>query len=129
MEFGPSEGLLRGVEHAIANQCTGVMLFPVDLPFLPEHELRSLVDAFMEVPGQIAVAVSEQSPDRLEPLVAIYPVAMRDDLESLVSSDDRSLYRFISRSPHQTVRLSARALTNINQPEDWPTDDLRVRTP
>lgn len=126
---GPAEGLLRGMEFAITNQCTGVLLVPVDLPFLPDHELRAIVDAFCESPTEIAIAVSERSPDRLEPLVALYPVTLREELESLVSSDDRSLYRFVQRHPHRTVRLSARALTNINEPHDWPTDELRVRTP
>ncbi|TWU02030.1 molybdenum cofactor guanylyltransferase [Neorhodopirellula pilleata] len=117
---GPAEGLRLAIEYAVANSCTGVLVIPVDLPFLPAHELQVLADTFGDQPDQIVTAVSEETPTRIEPLVAIYPVALQKPIECLVSSDDRSLYRFIERYPHQTVRLSAHALTNVNHPTQWP---------
>lgn len=116
--FGPAEGILRSVQHAITSGCAGVFATPVDLPRLHGHELQALAVAFEETPTDIICGVSADSVDRIEPLVAIYPVCLIDKIQQLVASDDRSLYRFIQRQSHQTVRLSSRSLANINTPED-----------
>jgi molybdopterin-guanine dinucleotide biosynthesis protein A len=124
---GPAEGLARSLQYAIAISCTGVLVTPVDLPFLHGHELQSLTAAFEESPTQITCGVSTVQPDKIEPLVAIYPVSMANQIETLVASDDRSLYRFIRRNDHQCVQLSRRSLANVNTPEDLfiaPPQDL-----
>ena len=120
---GPAEGIRLALEWAVANRCVGVLAIPVDLPNLPAHELRVLTDMFADQPDRIVAAVGDQTPDRIEPLVSVYPVTLKHQIERLVSSDDRSLYRFIERRPHQTVCLSTHALTNVNHPTDRPADE------
>ena len=119
---GPAEGLRLAIQHAMATTCTGVLIVPVDLPYLPAHELQVLTDTFADQPDQIVAGVGEKTPWRIEPLVSVYPVTLQPHIERLVSSDKRSLYRFIEKYPYQAVRLSARALTNVNQPTDRPCD-------
>lgn len=115
---GPAEGILQSLHHALTIDCAGVLVTPVDLPYLHRHELEALVVAFEDSPAQITCAVSFDACEQIEPLVAIYPIGLVDPLEQLVASNDRSLYRFIQRNSHQTVRLSSRSLSNINTPED-----------
>lgn len=120
---GPAEGIRLALELAFANRCFGVLVIPVDLPNLPAHELRVLTDRFTDQPDQIVAAVADETPDRIEPLVSVYPVTLKAQIERLVSSDDRSLYRFIEPRLHQTVCLSSHALTNVNHPTDRPADE------
>lgn len=115
---GPAQGLLQSLQHAVTIGCAGVLVVPVDLPNLHGHELQALAVAFEETTTKIVCAVSAKNAERIEPLVAVYPVCLEGMIRQLVASDDRSLYRFIQRQPHQTVRLSSRSLANINTPED-----------
>ena len=117
-DCGPAGGVLRAFEHAVTLKCTGAFVIPVDLPYLHGHEMQALADTFEEDPTNIVCGVSADARDRIEPLVAIYPVCFVDKIQQLVASDDRSLYRFIQRHSHQTVQLSARSLANINTLED-----------
>lgn len=118
---GPVEGLALAMRLAISNGCTGVLVVPVDLPYLHAHELRALSDEFERTPDRIVSAAAVDASDKTEPLVAVYPISLSVQIQRLVKSDDRSLFRFIHRNPHQIVLLSARSLTNVNTYEDLKT--------
>ena len=118
-DLGPVEGLRLGLDFAISQGCIGVLVTPVDTPNLTITELTELQTAFYSSPAQIVCGVSDRTSDRLEPLIAVYPTGLAEDMNRLAKSNDRSLYRFIENHNHQRVVLPDSALKNVNRPEDW----------
>ncbi|WP_404310906.1 molybdenum cofactor guanylyltransferase [Neorhodopirellula lusitana] len=116
---GPAEGLLRALEFAASHACVGAFVIPVDVPALGTSELQLVQRSFECFPNEISCAVSDNSPDRLEPLIAIYPTGLLPSIAALAKSDNRSLYRFIQKHSHHRVPLPPHTLTNVNHPEDW----------
>ncbi len=120
---GPVEGVCRAVDLAKTLGCAGVLVIPVDLPALHAEHLQQLIDAFDQSSSQAVVAISDDAAatKRLQPLVAIYPVALQRDLENLARSTRRSLYRFLEGVDCLPVELPAAVLHNVNSPHDLPS--------
>ncbi len=120
VDRGPAEGVARAMLFAKSLQCTGVMVTPVDLPKLNAQHLTSLAVVFEQHPSTIVVARSAdpEASKSLQPLVAIYPIHLQADLETLAHSNQRSLYRFIQSHEHLAVALPAAILHNVNSPHD-----------
>ena len=95
--------------------------YPLICPNLTTPDLNPLKRAWL-ADERLTVACSE----RLEPLVAIYPVALAGDVDQLARSEDRSLLKWLSAQAPATVNLTPLACRNINTPEDL-TDGPSVR--
>lgn len=119
-DCGPAEGVCRAVDLAKTFGCTGVLVTPVDLPGLDADQLQKLIATFRASSNHAVVAISDDAvaTKRLQPLVAIYPVSMQDDLHILARSASRGLYRLLAGCDYVAVELPAAVLHNVNSPCD-----------
>jgi len=105
---GPLAGVLAGMDYVAAHHpaCADILSAPADTPFLPKDLVARLVAARAGAVGaRIAVAASG---DRVHHAVALWPVALREDLRrALVDEGLRKVSSFIACYAHVT--------------EDWPT--------
>ncbi len=115
--FGPMTGIIRSLHYANQHRYDACLFNPVDTPYLTERDLESLIDSFANYPKSIVCALSGKS-DRLEPLIAIYPVTALEPLNHACESAQHSLKKFLRTQAVQPVRLSAAVCHNINRPED-----------
>lgn len=115
--LGPAMGVLVSLQHAACNGYQGCLFTPVDLPDLLVDDLASLIKAWRHQPTKILLA-RQIDPERLQPLVGIYPVRFLDQIQGVVESTHRSLYRFLHSTDCQTVELPASRLRNVNTPAD-----------
>jgi molybdenum cofactor guanylyltransferase len=114
---GPIVGVVEALEYAERQQFAGCFCTAVDLPDLTADDLRSIRDAWRRSCQRPACGVDSQS-GQIEPLVAIYPVALRGELRSTAISEDRSMYRWLAGKDPIRVQLSAGASRNVNAPGD-----------
>ncbi|WP_047817357.1 molybdenum cofactor guanylyltransferase [Rhodopirellula islandica] len=115
--MGPAMGVWVALQHAASNGDDGCLFTPVDLPNLLVDDLLTLVRAWRESPRQIVLA-QQEDPERLQPLVGIYPVGCVQQIQRVVESDHRSLYRSLRSNDHRTVAISRERLRNVNTPAD-----------
>lgn len=138
---GPATGIATALRFASAHGCQGCLITPIDMPLLTRADLQLLCLVWQQV-GTLTVAHSapllshtSQPCDRshnttpsgeptgsLEPLVAIYPTALAEQLDLLAASEDRSLMRWILSRPFEAVKLPAVSCRNINTPDDLSHD-------
>ena len=116
-DHGPAVGVAAAVRHAHENRFDACLITPVDMPDLTVDDLRHLKQVWADAPDVLVCGNSEND-QKLQPLVAIYPSFLVDDLVALARSKDRSLYRLISSLQHQTFPLSIHSCRNVNSPED-----------
>lgn len=114
---GPSVGIASALGWASRRGHPACLVTPVDMPGLSAEDLQRLVRLWRGHPDRVVCALDETA-DRVQPLVAIYPAAAHRELLALAQSEDRSLRRWLARRSPLAVPLSADALTNINRPED-----------
>ena len=112
---GPAIGVEASLRVAHRLGLAGVLVTPVDMPDLDATELRKLIEAWEREPGTI---VASFGADRPEPLVALYPITLLDELAELIETPHRSLFRFLCERPTIRVELPKSAARNINRPED-----------
>jgi len=75
---GPLAGILAGLDWAAEHADTEwIVSAPSDCPFLPRDLVAQLHAARIEAGAQLACA---RSGERLHPVVALWPLALRDDL-------------------------------------------------
>lgn len=119
-DCGPAEGVCRATELANSLCCTGALVIAVDLPALSAVHLQRIIATFQTSSGRAVVAISDDAAaaKRVQPLVAIYPVSMLDDLQVVAHSTSRSLYRFLAGIDCVMVELPAAVLHNVNSPPD-----------
>lgn len=122
---GPMAGVLAAMRRIEGHMpaATHFVTVPTDTPFFP-LDLAARLNAALTRPGQIAVASSAET---LHPVFALWPVALADDLEEWLRTDDKRRVRsFIERHPFQIVDfpmavisgLSTDPFFNINTPID-----------
>jgi len=114
---GPLSGLAATLEQVRGSHLLGLA---VDLPFMTERWLRFLCNQVEAGCGAIPIIG-----DRLEPLVAIYPIEARDAFAAAINGTDFSLQTLARRLVDQSkLRLVAVAkadeplFRNLNRPED-----------
>jgi molybdopterin-guanine dinucleotide biosynthesis protein A len=94
------------LRHADDKGCSHVLSAGVDIPDFP-HDLAATLA------GEGGAIVESQ------PVVGLWPVEARPELEAFLAGGGRSLYRFADHIGARQVEL-ARPLMNINRPEDLP---------
>jgi molybdenum cofactor guanylyltransferase len=118
---GPLAGVLAGMDYAAAHHpgCADILSAPADTPFLPGDLVARLSAARAAASAQIAVA---ESGGGAHHAVALWPVALRDDLRrALVEEDLRKVSGFIARYANVAVNWSTAPYDpffNVNQPAD-----------
>lgn len=92
---------------------------PGDCPFLPHDLVARLNEARLAEAAEIAVAASG---GHLHPVIALWPVALRDALRTALFEDDiRKVERFTARYPRAVVEWPVTPFDpffNANTPED-----------
>lgn len=120
VDRGPVGGLVVSLVHADRIGAPACFVTPVDVPDLTVDDCRMLLEDWRRHPKSIVVARGRID-DRLQPLVAVYPVNWLGPLQVLAESDDRSLYRFLMRcdqaSQCRFVTLPDEHLRNVNSME------------
>jgi len=122
---GPATGVAQSLSHAKRLGLGGILVTPVDMPYLSTAQLCLLIDAWHTAtqygPSSVPIAATYEEPGGdswLEPLVAIYPTTLCANIESLAKSTDRSLSRWLGQHSHIRVPLPQSSGKNINRPED-----------
>ncbi|MCJ2012528.1 molybdenum cofactor guanylyltransferase [Methylobacterium sp. J-076] len=115
---GPLAGILAGLEHGAARHgVTHVLSVPGDAPFLPDD----LVTRLAASPGSGPIAVAA-SGGREHYTVALWPVALRDDLRAWLAAGERRVGGFIARHGSAVVEWPVEPVDpflNLNAPEDF----------
>jgi molybdopterin-guanine dinucleotide biosynthesis protein A len=119
---GPLAGVLAGMDYAAAHHpdCTDILSAPADTPFLPKDLVARLAASRAGAVGaRIAVATSG---DRVHHAVALWPVALREDLRrALVGEGLRKVSSFIGCYAHVNVDWPVAPYDpffNVNRAED-----------
>jgi molybdopterin-guanine dinucleotide biosynthesis protein A len=118
---GPLAGILAGLDWAAANapDLVWVASTPGDCPFLPGDLVPRLHEARQKAGAPLACA---RSGDWRHPVVALWPVALREDLRhALVQQGLRKIEVWTARHGVAIADWSAKPLDpffNVNTPED-----------
>ncbi|MCC9641142.1 molybdenum cofactor guanylyltransferase [Rhodopirellula sp. JC740] len=118
---GPAVGVWRCLLRAQVRGHSACLLTPVDLPELTATDLQELVQVWQNDPEQIVVA-NDETEERLQPLVAIYPTRCLPAIEGVVKSHHRSLYRHLQTQSFLRVDLPRASLRNVNSPDDLSSE-------
>ena len=121
---GPMAGIHAAMVYAAGlSSVTHVVTVSVDCPFFPA-DLVARLAAVVERPLQIAIAASE---GRSHPVFGLWPVALADDLEAWIATDEKRRVRdFLLRHDvtevsfplHPTRASLLDPFFNINTPDD-----------
>ncbi len=123
---GPLAGVLTGMEWAAraAPDCEWLLSVPCDAPFLPQNLAARLMESLREEGAEMACAVSD---GRDHPVVALWPLRLRDDLRRAMQEEElRKVDIWTSRYRLARVTFEAQATPagkldpffNTNRPED-----------
>ncbi len=118
LELPPWNGPLQALAKVLSPMPGEAMLvLPVDMPRLRTNVIQQLIAAWNRAPEQAAVAHDGQ---RLQPLLAVIPsgAPFRSCLDQQLQRGELRWIDWLTRVPHQTVRLPAEALLNANCPAD-----------
>ncbi|PAY15322.1 hypothetical protein CKO51_32455 [Rhodopirellula sp. SM50] len=115
---GPISGIHASLSFARDHGFDACVFTPVDTPSITSTDLQTLIDVFANHRDQVVCAVSDQTPDHIEPLIAIYPVTLFDVIDQSIDDGQYSPRRLLRSLPIITVPLSAASCRNINTPSD-----------
>ncbi len=123
---GPLAGMLAGMRWSLAHAPAARHIATVssDAPFLPADLIASLSSAIENRSDAIALA---RSPDGLQPVIGLWPVALADDLQAGLAAGTRKILAWAER--HATVQIpfpqvdigghTVDPFFNANTPEDF----------
>ncbi len=124
---GPLAGVLAGLQWAadLDPAVTHLMTAPVDLPFLPEDTVARLV---ADAADSETVVIAE-GPSGRAPLVALWPLSVRDRLADYLAGPGRKVQAFLAEGKMATAHFAAvddgdgaiDPFFNINAPDDLKT--------
>jgi molybdopterin-guanine dinucleotide biosynthesis protein A len=118
---GPLVALGRLLE---AHPDERLLLCPIDMPALTPPCLEALLEAARSDGDAIWIARPEGSKDQPtpqpQPLLGLYPgnAGRRRSLAAALARGERSLQRWLAGEAVRTVALPARALANVNTPQE-----------
>jgi molybdenum cofactor guanylyltransferase len=127
---GPLAGVLAGLDWAAAHRPDIDVVASVagDCPFLPDDLVSRLHAARPRDHRAIAVAASN---GRAHPVIALWPVALRDDLRrALVAEGSRRVGTFVGRFPNARADWPAEPVDpffNANTPDDLAEAEALLR--
>ncbi len=120
---GPLAGVLAGLDWAAAQGGQALLTVPGDTPFVPAGLAATLAPA----------PSCARSAGRVHPLVALWPVAVREELRSMLSTPaPRGARRFAARIGMREVEFAAEAgdpFLNVNTKADLAAARAIVRPP
>lgn len=111
--MGPAVAVYSAVLFAERCGHDLILVTPVDMPNLTADHLSGLIDA-IDLHQPTCATFDETMP---HPLVAIYPVSLKSELEQVVTSPRRSLRVWLSTRSFIAVSLPSLALRNVNTPD------------
>lgn len=114
---GPLGGIAAACKAAHAAGCDYVITFSGDSPYFPEDYVSRMVKA-SDGGQKIAVASSD---GQIHPVMALWPVALQDDLHAYLRDGGRRLMVWIEQNSYEKVVWDNKIpdpFFNINCPED-----------
>jgi len=126
---GPLAGLLAGMDYATARfpSARDVLSVPADTPFIPENLVARLGSARAAGGARIAVAASA---GRAHHAVALWPLALAEDLRQALTAGERRVSSFIARYENAAADWPAEPFDpffNVNRPEDLAEAEALAR--
>jgi molybdopterin-guanine dinucleotide biosynthesis protein A len=124
---GPLAGILAGLDWAAAHapNVAWIASAPGDCPFLPDDLVSRLHEARQKAGAPLACA---RSGDWRHPVVALWSVALREDLRhALIEEDLRKIEVWTARHGIAVAEWPAKPLDpffNVNTPEDAAEAEL-----
>ena len=118
---GPLAGVLAGLDWAAAHapQCSHVVSFATDTPFLPVDLVRRLVAAAEAASAELACAASD---GRSHPVFGLWPMALREALRHAMRAEGiRKVDAWTGRYRLAVAEYGTRPFDpffNANRPED-----------
>ena len=118
---GPLAGILAGLDWTAdhAPQIEWVVSAPADCPFLPRDLVARLHKARVEAGAALSCA---RSGERRHPVIALWPVALREDLRRALTSEGlRKVDQWIARYRFGIAEWPAAPVDpffNVNTPDD-----------
>ncbi len=117
---GPLAGILAGLDWAAhaAPEIAWMVSVPSDCPFLPSDLVTRLHQARLSGDAALACAASRQ---RRHPVVALWPVALREDLRQGLTRGVRKVDQWTARYPIGVAEWAAEPVDpffNVNTPTD-----------
>lgn len=133
---GPLAGILAGLDwFSQSGDWRAIVSLAGDTPFIPADLVTRLAVAASDENNVIAVATSR---GRTHPVIALWPVSLRDDLRRFLSDgEDRSVRGFASRHAVVDVAFDDTDLPggrcdpffNINRPDELVAADRLLKGP
>ncbi|MCB1361427.1 MAG: molybdenum cofactor guanylyltransferase MobA [Rhodobacter sp.] len=121
---GPLAGVLAAMDWAASAGAGGVVSLAADTPFAPADLAARLT------PAGFAMAASPDAQGRMRrhPTVALWPVALRDDLRRALAEGEHKVGRWATEHGAQTVVWSERPdpFFNVNTPADLAEAEARL---
>ena len=112
---GPLGGLHACMKVMDTPYC---LVLPVDAPNLPQKILEALLSCHEDRKGDDRVLIWEHG-DRMEPLIAVYPIAMTQTIEELIRESSAPVFRVLDRWGYACFRLETEdeEILNVNTPQ------------
>jgi molybdopterin-guanine dinucleotide biosynthesis protein A len=112
---GPLAGLVTALDKAAP--AGAILAVPCDNPVPPPDLASRLLGALLRERAELAVA---HDGERLQPLYALIPFALRSSLASYLASGERKVDRWYARHRLAIADFSdrAEAFANLNRPQD-----------
>ncbi|MBV8455863.1 MAG: molybdenum cofactor guanylyltransferase MobA, partial [Acetobacteraceae bacterium] len=126
---GPLAGVLAALDWAASTDpsLTWVLTLPGDAPFVPRDLVSRLHAARQRDDATLACAASQ---NRTHPVIALWPVSIRDDLRHAVADQGvRKIEAFTQQYRRATVDWPATPVDpffNVNTPDDLAEADRLV---
>ncbi len=126
---GPLAGVLAGMDYAAARfpGTSHLLSVPADTPFIPENLAARLEAARAAAGARIAVAASAGG---VHHAVALWPVALAEELRQALSRGERRVSGFIARYESATADwpdAPCDPFFNVNRPEDLAQAEALAR--
>jgi len=112
---GPLAGFSAALQEVPAD--AAILTVPCDSPVPPPDLAARLLDALEADGAELAVA---HDGERLQPVYALIPAALRDSLDAFLASGDRKIDLWYARHRMATAEFTDRRdhFVNLNQPDD-----------
>jgi molybdopterin-guanine dinucleotide biosynthesis protein A len=127
---GPLAGILAGMRWAAVHhpEIADLLSVPTDTPFLPSDFAARLLAARATERTPIACAAWGE---RVHPPIALWPVALADDLEAALRAGERKVEAWAVRHgvAHAQFDGQADPFVNINTPEELAAAERALTPP